>query len=641
MSTVKLNFRTANEVAGWNNFTAAQAKAGTAAFVNTDSVNTGWSLNYIPSDVPTNSTSMGTEYFPDGGVGDAAWVDSSIVLRQGHQFNPTGGDMVFSGLDNSKVYSFSVFGSTDISGRVVGLSVFDGVEQTLAMTNNNSEVLVFEDVIPQGGQIIFTMRAVSGDWAGVNAMLMTEAEPEIENPVVPFALVDQSTLTFGDTLTGTYSGFAQTPTTLTLTDSADNSVELDITVDTEAGTFTGTLPSLPNVDAGFQFLRFGAITATLSNDNDESDTDTFTFNAGAGYAVTVLEDPVDGYLFEEWDNPPLAGFILFNESENGGFDVNGNLIPATEDPFQYWMIDDTGYVSSATVDPSQLETFDGTPTGEFTVDVSDITPTAFTFTASWVGDDVTTTEYRIDGGEWMEFTQAEPVVISDLSPVTSYTLDLRAYGELEDWSDIAAESVTTLEEEPIDSTPPVITLTGGNPTIDVGTNWVELGYTAIDNIDGDITGNVVVTGTVNSSVVGEYTLTYSVSDVAGNSVQVNRIVTVALPTYSRTYERAPRSRSVRFERLKTSEISKISEEVIDIDVDLQRFLTTNSDELSDYTAEIEGNGYEIVDHQNMSDDNGVWIKVWVSGGIGGGVITLIINTEGGRTLVGKISVKTV
>ena len=52
---------------------------------------------------------------------------------------------------------------------------------------------------------------------------------------------------------------------------------------------------------------------------------------------------------------------------------------------------------------------------------------------------------------------------------------------------------------------------------------------ASDDRDGDLTAKVVVGGdTVDTSVLGVYTVTYNVSDTAGNAaVQVTRTVAVA------------------------------------------------------------------------------------------------------------------
>jgi len=79
-----------------------------------------------------------------------------------------------------------------------------------------------------------------------------------------------------------------------------------------------------------------------------------------------------------------------------------------------------------------------------------------------------------------------------------------------------------------DRTPPVISLIGGNPTIECGTAWTELGFTATDNVDGDITANVVISGqTVNVGAPGIYVVRYNVSDAAGNdAAEQTRSVTV-------------------------------------------------------------------------------------------------------------------
>ncbi len=82
-----------------------------------------------------------------------------------------------------------------------------------------------------------------------------------------------------------------------------------------------------------------------------------------------------------------------------------------------------------------------------------------------------------------------------------------------------------------DTTPPVITLNGASVIdLNVGDTYNELGATATDNVDGDLTSSIVITGSVNTAIAGTYVLTYSVSDSAGNNASVNRTVNVnALP----------------------------------------------------------------------------------------------------------------
>ncbi len=80
---------------------------------------------------------------------------------------------------------------------------------------------------------------------------------------------------------------------------------------------------------------------------------------------------------------------------------------------------------------------------------------------------------------------------------------------------------------PADTTAPVITLLGQNPeTIIVGGTYTEEGATATDNVDGSLTSKIIISGTVNTNVVGTYTVTYTVSDAAGNVATATRTIKV-------------------------------------------------------------------------------------------------------------------
>ena len=76
--------------------------------------------------------------------------------------------------------------------------------------------------------------------------------------------------------------------------------------------------------------------------------------------------------------------------------------------------------------------------------------------------------------------------------------------------------------------PPTINLIGENPQlINVNTNYVELGATAYDEVDGDITSSIVIDSSlVDTSVVGSYNVTYTVTDSSGNIVMATRQVSV-------------------------------------------------------------------------------------------------------------------
>jgi PKD repeat protein len=64
---------------------------------------------------------------------------------------------------------------------------------------------------------------------------------------------------------------------------------------------------------------------------------------------------------------------------------------------------------------------------------------------------------------------------------------------------------------------PVITLIGGNYIVSNScAPYVELGYSAEDAEEGDITNKVVVTGSINPTVAGVYEIKYNVTDAQGN-----------------------------------------------------------------------------------------------------------------------------
>ena len=79
----------------------------------------------------------------------------------------------------------------------------------------------------------------------------------------------------------------------------------------------------------------------------------------------------------------------------------------------------------------------------------------------------------------------------------------------------------------VDTTAPEIIVSGGDIQHEQGTEYVDLGATAADNIDGDVTSNIAVSGSIDVNVAGTYTVTYEVSDTVGNSSLATRTVTVS------------------------------------------------------------------------------------------------------------------
>lgn len=91
-------------------------------------------------------------------------------------------------------------------------------------------------------------------------------------------------------------------------------------------------------------------------------------------------------------------------------------------------------------------------------------------------------------------------------------------------------NVGTIERKIVykDVVTPVITLNGDTDILfDIGKEYVDSGFTAMDDCDGDITDKVSVEGSVNGFEFGEYTLTYKVKDSSENECVINRKVKVA------------------------------------------------------------------------------------------------------------------
>lgn len=96
-----------------------------------------------------------------------------------------------------------------------------------------------------------------------------------------------------------------------------------------------------------------------------------------------------------------------------------------------------------------------------------------------------------------------------------------------DTSLTATLKVTVKEAEPVDTVPPVIS-GADDVAVEFGASFDPMaGVKAVDDVDGDVTGAVKVSGdTVDTSKPGAYTLVYTVSDAAGSEASVTRVATV-------------------------------------------------------------------------------------------------------------------
>lgn len=467
---------------------------------------------------------------------------------------------------------------------------------------------------------------------------------------------------------------------------------------------------------------------------------TFKYTRGNNYTTATLVDPVDPYLFEDWSGVPLAGEQLTTQTSAGTFDENGNFTTNVEAqiPVIYTELDGTTWLLE--IDSTGLgEAIDTTPADfvftALTDQARDVLVTSNTITITDVdsGADVpltisgdATSEYSIstDGGQtWSTFAEADTVVhLSDrvrlrhrtgnnysetitttiniggrerdfvsttladtvkptislvggnqtivqgeawvepgytasdnadgdltMSVVVSGTVDTNTIGQYTltysvtdsaDNSTSTTRTVTVAEFTPDDQTAPVISLVGGNRTLTVGDTWSEPGFSATDDVDGDLTNQVTVTGTVDTSKAGSYNLVYSVTDAAGNEGSTSRTVTVLPATQYPLDVLAPATRTyvaTRAYRIEAGERAFVKQpgEILDYDFDLSDWLTLQDDDLSEDVLVTAPDGIQVVGQGRVPAEDRV--KVWVKGGSDAYTypITLTMTTTSGRTAIFK------
>jgi len=161
------------------------------------------------------------------------------------------------------------------------------------------------------------------------------------------------------------------------------------------------------------------------------------------------------------------------------------------------------------------------PVADFSFEIDDETGGIVTFTNTSENAD----EFLWDFGDETTSTQENPV--KTYMEDGDYEVTLTATGE--GGSDETSQTVSIiLVVDMTDTEAPEITLEGdAEVSIEIGSEYTDAGATANDNVDGDISDDIEVTGEVNTLQPGEYTLAYNVSDAAGNAAtEVTRTVTV-------------------------------------------------------------------------------------------------------------------
>lgn len=149
-------------------------------------------------------------------------------------------------------------------------------------------------------------------------------------------------------------------------------------------------------------------------------------------------------------------------------------------------------------------------------------PVTITEGDSWSEPNVTAND-NVDGDITSKLTKTGSV---NTNEPNTYTI---TWSVTDNAGNTASATLTVIVQEKgtTDTEKPVITISGPNPaTINIGETWTDPQVTANDNIDGDLTNALVKTGSVDNTKAGTNTLTWSVSDAAGNSASATLTVIV-------------------------------------------------------------------------------------------------------------------
>jgi len=268
--------------------------------------------------------------------------------------------------------------------------------------------------------------------------------------------------------------------------------------------FTTEIDTIPPVVNSLSVSSITADGATLNVTTDENANCAFSSTDSAYSAMTAF-DTTGGTTHTH---------ILNGLSSSMGYDF---FVRCEDTTAQMNTMTTSAHVSFTTLTPDT--------TGPVISNIQSTSITSSGVTITWETDDSatslveygTTSEY---GSTSTTDTSADntshSITLSGLDGGTDYHFRVISADALVNSSTSGDNTFTTVATA--DTTAPVITLLGQNPiTITEGDTFTDPGATALDNTDGNLTSSIVTTSTVDTNTPGTYTVTYNVSDSAGNN----------------------------------------------------------------------------------------------------------------------------
>ncbi|MDG1384102.1 MAG: BspA family leucine-rich repeat surface protein [Flavobacteriaceae bacterium] len=334
---------------------------------------------------------------------------------------------------------------------------------------------------------------------------------------------------------GTLSSFAGSGTTYTV---IFTPTEQGVcTINVAAGTFSDSSNNNNNIAASQFNWTFDSVAPTITNVSSTKTDGAYTIDEVIPVAVTfsevvnVIETPTltletgSSDAVVNYSSGTGSNILIFNYTVAAGHNSSDlDYVDTSSLALNLGTIKDaaTNNATLTLVSPGTTNSL-----GANKALVIDTTAPEITL----VGNDIETIEvgatYTEQGATATDnYDPALTVVVGGDAVNTAIVGTYTVTYNVSDSNGNSAEQVTRTVSV-VDTTVPVITLTGQpTVTIEVGATYTEQGATATDNYDPTLT--VVVGGeTVNTAIVGTYTVTYNVSDSNGNTAaEVTRTVTV-------------------------------------------------------------------------------------------------------------------
>lgn len=306
-----------------------------------------------------------------------------------------------------------------------------------------------------------------------------------------------------------------------------NCANVDIQLIRSNGTKNMLLASTSN--DGSEVFNIPASTPTMTGARIMvgcSDNSFFNISSG-NIAIQVgsgdLVPPVITVLGQNPVNVPF-GSTYVDAGATANDDVDGSVTVTTSGTVN------TNISGTYTINYSASDASGNTSTATRTVIVGpapDTTPPVITLNGSSVINIIVGSTYNDAGATALDNVDGVVAVNStgtvNTNVIGVYTITYTAVDAAGNSS--SRNRTINVTATPLDTVPPVISINGASSiNLEVGTNYVEAGATATDNVDGIIP--VVITGTVNINVVGTYMVTYTAIDSSGNSTIVTRVVNI-------------------------------------------------------------------------------------------------------------------